>query len=192
MLKVFHACKNQGDDAYIQKNAPFLSVHTSEKPKWLTEGYYFWLGTDFYAKSWSYSQVNGNVIIRYKLNLSYDKPLDIFDLVGNPEHQYLFNEYAKAYIEEKNRREANNNKKITKPVVPEVIEKMRRNSKFASFKSIKCVDNRRKGVDEYKFSENSSEGMIVNNPIQICVFKENRKTIEFEEITHRGLQGGEI
>lgn len=192
MLKAFHACKNSGNDDFIIEKTPFLSKHNSTSNsnhdrKWLTTGYYFWLDSKRHAEGWSYNNKNGNVIVEFELNLSYGNKYDIFDLAGNAEHQEIFSNYMEQYKERRDAAAKKKGRQLSKLVVSEIIEAMRKNGDFAKFKSIKCNDDRNSGITKISFDDDRLS-MPIGQAFQICVFENNKGLIKFKKIIHRGLR----
>lgn len=191
MLTAFHSCKNSGSDDFIKEKTPFLSKHNSNSAsnsdrKWLTTGYYFWLDSKRHAEKWNYNEKDGNVIVKFKLNLSYEDEYDIFDLAGNANHQDMFMEYMKKYKERRDSAAQKKGRKLSNLVVSEIIEAMLRNAMFAKFKSIKCNDDRNSGVTKVPFDDDRL-CMPIGQAFQICVFERNKNSIIFEDIVHRGV-----
>jgi len=85
----FHACKQNGQE----HDAPFLSRSNNQ---WLTQGYYFWTDSDYFAKKWSEDcyKARGYKYCIMKFELSFEKN-KLFDLVGNVDHKIKFYEMVK-------------------------------------------------------------------------------------------------
>lgn len=83
-IDAFHVCEKNGQEC----EAPFLSRPNHQ---WLTQGYYFWTDSDYFAKKWgeSHYENKGNDYCIMKFNLSFDKK-ELLDLVGNVEHKLQF------------------------------------------------------------------------------------------------------
>jgi hypothetical protein len=80
----FHTCKKNGQEY----DAPFLSKSNNQ---WLTQGYYFWTDSDYFAKKWgeSHYRNKGDDYCVMKFNLSFERT-ELLDLVGNVKHKLDF------------------------------------------------------------------------------------------------------
>ncbi|NKX22256.1 hypothetical protein HGF60_11420 [Alteromonadaceae bacterium A_SAG2] len=158
----FHTCKNENGYDYVLKNIPFLSGNG--KNQWLTQGYYFWTDSDFWAKRWG--KEGERVIGKFAINLCLKT--EVLDLVGNVSHQLEFRTFAKS-IE----------KKLTGKddiSVNQVIEWLRKRPGIFPYKAIKAQDEC--GNENIKFVGGRRETLKYLSRQQLCVFKENRDRIE--------------
>ncbi len=91
-IDAFHVCKKNGQ----QYRAPFLS---RPRNQWLTQGYYFWTDSDYFAKNWgkSHYEKNGDKYCIMKFNLNFDKE-KLLDLVGNVRHKIEFRDSVNRLI----------------------------------------------------------------------------------------------
>lgn len=83
-IDAFHVCKKNGQE----HKAPFLS---KPKHQWLTQGYYFWTDSVYFAKKWgeTHYKNRGDDYCVMKFNLFFNKE-ELFDLVGNVKHKIEF------------------------------------------------------------------------------------------------------
>ena len=70
----YHTCKNEGGKEFILNNAPFYSDNKPKngkkgKPQWLSEGFYLWTDSDYYAKTWLKENF---AIIQFTLTIDKD------------------------------------------------------------------------------------------------------------------------
>lgn len=82
----YHACRASGGREHIQSKAPFLSG--SGRRQWLTQGYYFWTDSDYFAKWWGDVGYKGHyAIVKCKLVIEKEQ---LLDLVGSVANQLFF------------------------------------------------------------------------------------------------------
>ena len=82
----YHTCKDLGGYEHVRKSIPFLSGNGNNQ--WLTQGYYFWTDSSYWAKKWG--QDNNKVIGKFIINLCTEN--ELLDLVGNVAHSEHFEE----------------------------------------------------------------------------------------------------
>jgi hypothetical protein len=160
-FSAFHTCyKNNAING-----APFLSEKNNQ---WLTQGYYFWTDSDYFAKKWgeSHYENKGDEYCIIKFNLSF-KEKELLDLVGNVGHKI---EFLNTYKKIKTRL-----KKHTLPLA-DVIQYMRdfeeRVPGAFSYKAIKSEDKRNLDLIDIPAMNEANE-VISLGPTrqQLCVFE---------------------
>jgi len=83
----YHTCKTEGGWRFVGSEAPFLSQ--SGPNQWLTQGYYFWVGSDSFAHKWGKDSYNNDyAILQCTLNIKEEL---LLDLVGSVQDQIYFN-----------------------------------------------------------------------------------------------------
>lgn len=156
----FHTCKKNGQEY----DAPFLSKPNN---KWLTQGYYFWTDSDYFAKKWGedcYKKRSDEYCI-VKFELSFDKN-ELLDLVGNVEHKRVFLKYYEKII------------KMLKIEISlaEIVQYMRDFEKRIPgafpYKAIKSEDNRELDLVTIPVVKGAKENISIGpTRQQLCVFE---------------------
>jgi len=164
----YHTCKLKNGFEYIKANTPFKSGNGSNQ--WLTQGFYFWTDSDYWAKKWG--TPSQRAIGKFKIQLCLRK--ETLDLVGNVEHQIEFVRLKNVILQglQKDKR--------TEITVHQIISKLRTNKQIFPYLAIKAEDNRR--VDEINFVDPDISGLKLRviTPQQLCVFEEARPQISLE------------
>ncbi|HCT9047091.1 TPA: hypothetical protein OUB92_003124 [Morganella morganii] len=174
-LTGYHSCKPNNGYDYIIDNAPFLSGNG--RNQWLSQGYYFWTDSDYWAKRWP-SPTAQKVITKF--NISVPTKDDILDLVGNVNHQEHFVNLIGMIKKTANTK----NKRWT---VNQIINYLRRDvpNDVFPYLGIKAEDNK-KAVENIPFIDpvfNSRLGKYTSPFIglitrqQLCIFENARDRI---------------
>lgn len=168
-----HTVEDRDNIDYIENHAPFKC---SNRRAWLSYGYYFWEQDLERAIEWGKKNyLNGYVIIECQLDC-----LNLFDLVGNRNHQKELIELSK----------------ILKDYFPELSSKKQPISKIISL--LRTIEQRKKGIfsynsikaqdhpnrNLYKFVDNRNEVMDLNPRIQICLFEKSDVLLPFRRIVY--------
>ncbi|MCT8249493.1 GxxExxY protein [Proteus faecis] len=172
----YHSCKNDNGYEYIIENAPFLSGSGSNQ--WLSQGYYFWTDSPFWALRWPHPNAN-KVVSKFDITISSAN--DILDLVGNVDDQLFFHKLI-VEISEKIK-SVDNKKPIT---VNQVINYLRFEAPKNVFPylGVKAEDNRRP-LETINFIDptySSSKSRYITHELglikrqQLCVFASNSDT----------------
>lgn len=82
----YHTCKTDGGWSYVKTEGPFLSG--SDLNQWLTQGYYFWTDSCYFAHKWGEDSYNKSYAI-LKCSIEIEADL-LLDLVGSTEAQLYF------------------------------------------------------------------------------------------------------
>ncbi|HHX8294127.1 TPA: hypothetical protein ACVOYL_002246 [Vibrio diabolicus] len=184
----FHTCSLEGGYESIKKDAPFLSGNGEDQ--WLTQGYYFWTDSPYYASSWTPKGVkrgsDKKAIGKFSIKLAagYNSQ-DLLDLVGNVKDQEDFLKLANRFITRLG------HEKLSQVTVREVIGELRRINKLGRtegmfpYKGVKAVDNR-KHKYEMRFVLPKYHGLKLPliTPQQMCIFEEARDCIEIVGFEH--------
>ncbi|UCX03582.1 hypothetical protein [Shewanella glacialimarina] len=175
IYKGFHTCKNKGGYEHVVSNIPFRSGHGENQ--WLTEGFYFWTDSPYWAKEWLSKQPR--VIGEFKIELC--RSTELLDLVGNVEHQLEFVKLKNTLLESI---ELAERKKIT---VHQVISYFRRRENMFPYSAIKAEDGKKLETMRFidsKFQRSEKIDLVTRQ--QMCVFEKARDRIQlvgFEEPT---------
>ncbi|CAC9619013.1 hypothetical protein [uncultured Gammaproteobacteria bacterium] len=156
----YHTCRKNSTAG----NAPFLSRRNNQ---WLTQGYYFWTDSDYFAHKWGeshYKKKDDDYCIM-KFNLSFEKG-ELLDLVGNVQHKIdFFKCYEKIMKKQK-----------SKVSLAEVVQYMRdfenRIPGAFSYKAIKSEDKRELDLIDIPVAKDASEKISMGpTRQQLCVFE---------------------
>ncbi|SMM98402.1 hypothetical protein SPONN_2300 [uncultured Candidatus Thioglobus sp.] len=158
----FHTCEKNGQEEY---KAPFLSEANNQ---WLTQGYYFWTDSDYFAKKWGESHYKERRIeyCIMKFTLSF-KETELLDLVGNVDHKIKFSSIYKKIT---------TNLKVDSLPFGDVIQYMRdfenRIPGAFSYKAIKSEDNRTLDLIRIPVVKGAKEKVSIGpTRQQLCVFE---------------------
>ncbi len=134
----YHTCKIDGGWSFIRAQAPFISEPNDRQ--WLTQGYYFWTDSDYFAHKWGKESYGGNyAIMKCRIEVKDDL---LLDLVGSTQAQQYFYQLLTKF---KNKLESIDPAK--KPTVQAVIAYWRKKEKenpgigLFPFSAIKAQDN---------------------------------------------------
>lgn len=156
----FHTCRKNGTDYLV----PFLSKPNNQ---WLTQGFYFWTDSDYFAKKWGkthYKNKGENYCIM-RFGLTFEKEY-LLDLVGNVDDKIEFKIFYTQICK----------KKSGKVNLGDVITYMRdiesRILGAFSYKVIKLEDKRELDLISIPFTQNSKESIDIGpTGQQLCVFE---------------------
>jgi hypothetical protein len=177
MVKAFQTLEDMDNIDIVELNGPFPCIH---KGAWLGYGCYLWDSRIDWAIDWGHfvytSKQKEFIIGRTWIDLRKE----CFDLMGNVQHQYDFQEIIKVMIESKKI------KKNEEAIVANVIEFMKNKNLFP-FKSIRAADMR--NVKKYFFRIDSISGkpkeyMMINQRVQICVISKKDVLSELFEVIY--------
>lgn len=157
---LFQSCKALGD--YNTLDAPFLS---RERNQWLSQGYYFWTDSVFYAEKWGKGK-------RYVYQFKYIVEKEhVLDLVGSVKDQLVFIE---DYLETFKilTRSISALKKYEHKNVPigVIIEILRKYDEFP-YRAIKAYDIPYT-TKKFKYLEHKPEATSIPTRQQMVIFKE--------------------
>lgn len=165
--KGFHTCKDEGTYEHIVSNIPFKSGDGENQ--WLTEGFYFWTDSPYWAKQWLGKQKK--VIGQFDIELCKDT--ELLDLVGNVEHQLQFVILKNTLLEILDLEEK---KKIS---VHQVISYFRQREAMFPYFAIKAEDGRKlesiRFIDP-RFGRNERMDLVTRQ--QMCVFEKAQDRIK--------------
>lgn len=154
----YQTLENRNNIPKIISDAPFICYR---KDAWLGYGYYFWDNSLDYAKKWGENgyKVNGYVVCKCSLNIER-----LFDLVGNVEHQQIF-EMAQNKFQERGK------KKLR---FVEILNMLRKNNLSFDYQAIRAADAN-PNTQTVPFTDKGEDGpiYIMNPRIQICVFEKH-------------------
>jgi hypothetical protein len=159
----YHTCKLKNGYDYIVENIPFRSGDGENQ--WLTQGFYFWTDSDYWAKKWGH--VGSRVIGKFKIELCFQK--EVLDLVGNVEHQVEFDAIAKRILNKLPQQQKN------AMTMNQIVTKLRCHPDIFPYKGIKAQDGRCKTT--FRFIDTNRAEISLITPQQLCVFEEARDRI---------------
>lgn len=180
-LTGYHSCKPKNGYDYVIDNAPFLSGN--DKNQWLSQGYYFWTDSDYWAKRWP-NPTAAKVITKFKISASVKD--EILDLVGNVEHQIHFSELIRKIKDTTNKQDKH-------WTVNQIINYLRNDTPADIFPylGIKAEDNR-KPVENIPFIDpifdkktrryKSTPTMGLITRQQLCIFQKARDNIRLVDV----------
>lgn len=163
-LKGFHTCKETGTWEFIWNNTPFKSEANNRQ--WLTQGYYFWTDSDYFAHKWGRQSYNGSYAI-ICCSIQIEKSL-FLDLVGSVENQLYFKKILDLFYEKLKTADP-----IAKPPTINAVLTFYRdmeetNNGAFPFLAIKAADAYQE--EKFNFIENYSAFLTVPSRQQLCLF----------------------
>jgi len=175
----YHTCSTYGGWSYVKCESPFLSG--SGENQWLTQGYYFWTDSDFFAHKWGKLSYSNNYAI-VKCDIEIEKDL-LLDLVGCVKSQRYFKKYLERF-----RAKLKTIDPTQEPTVHAFIAFMRNLSKnntgFFPFIAIKAEDSGNKyNTDTLSFIGGPEEMIISIQRQQLCLFESGLQLITRKEVT---------
>ena len=174
--KGFHACKNEGGYEHMVSNIPFKSG--SGRDQWLTEGFYFWTDSDYWARQWRKASMKADqkVIGEFDITLCHDT--ELLDLVGNVQHQFNFRKLKQTLIKFLPKEEQ---KGIT---VHQIIKFFRNREEIFPYSAIKAQDGQ--AMESLRFVDpefGHDEEMQLVTRQQMCVFEKAKDRISLTGFT---------
>lgn len=162
----YHTCKLKNGYKFINQNIPFLSGDGPNQ--WLTQGYYFWTDSDYWAKKWG--KEGQRVIGKFSFNLCFNN--EVLDLVGNVSHQEELLAFSKEIL---NGIKDCDKKEIT---INQIIGKLRTLDEVFPYLAVKAQDER--ASQKINFVEQSINKLKMGliTPQQICIFDKARSRIQ--------------
>ncbi|MCC2607734.1 hypothetical protein [Planctobacterium marinum] len=162
----YHTCKLDNGFDYIVKCIPFKSH--SGKNQWLTQGFYFWTDSDYWAKRWG--KEGNRVIGKFRLELCFKS--EVLDLVGNVDHQLEFIRLKKLILDKLG--SIGKDRDVT---VNQVLSKLRQSTDVFPYLAVKAQDNKK--IENIRFVDphinKATMSMLTRQ--QICVFENARDKI---------------
>lgn len=162
----YHTCKMENGFDYIVNHIPFRSGDGANQ--WLTQGYYFWTDSDYWAKKWG--NPKSRVIGRFNINLCFKK--EVLDLVGNVDHQLEFIALKDIILAKLDKDE-----KRRSVTVNQILSKLRCSKDIFPYLGVKAQDGRQlENIDFVDRQINKAKLRLVT-PQQLCVFEEAKDRI---------------
>ncbi|MCG7552755.1 hypothetical protein [Pseudoalteromonas sp. Of11M-6] len=162
----YHTCKLENGFDYIVDNIPFRSGNGANQ--WLTQGYYFWTDSDYWAKKWGVS--NRRVIGQFNINLCFKK--EVLDLVGNVQHQLEFIQLKDTILAKLDKEEIR--KSVT---VNQILSKLRCSKEIFPYLGVRAQDGRREEQIDFVDPKINRSKLGLVTPQQLCVFEEAKDRI---------------
>jgi hypothetical protein len=175
----YHTCKKDGGWSYILNESPFLSG--SGNNQWLTQGYYFWTDSDYFAHKWGKDSYNNEYAI-VKCDIEVDEEL-LLDLVGSTSAQVYFKRLLTKFALKLKKIDPSKEASVT---VNAVIAYWRKQAKINSnvfpFIAIKVQDGKRGTTLSFS---GKPECMFVDiQRQQLCLFEEGLHFLVGKELTY--------
>lgn len=158
---LFHSCEAVGDCDTL--DVPFLSKKDNQ---WLSQGYYFWTDSPFYAMKWRRGK---RYVYQFKYVIEKD---NVLDLVGSVSDQLAFIEdYLETFkILTKTVKGLNKYQHQDMPIGV-IIEVLRKFNEF-SYHAIKAYDITPTSAKEFPFLEGKREKTFIPTRQQLVIFKD--------------------
>lgn len=175
--KGFHACKNEGGYNHIVQNIPFKSGNG--KDQWLTEGYYFWTDSDYWAKQWRKRKMKSSQKVIGEFDIKLCHETELLDLVGNVKHQFYLRDLKRELMNTLTKDEQG---EIT---VHQIISYFRQRELVFPFSAIKAQDGQ--CMEELRFVDPEfgyDETMQLVTRQQMCVFEKAKDKITLTGFSH--------
>jgi len=175
----YHTCKTDGGWSYVKSESPFLSG--SGENQWLTQGYYFWTDSDYFAHKWGECSYSNKYAI-VKCNIEIENEL-FLDLVGCVKSQLYFEKCLTKF-----RTRLKKIDSTKEPTVQAVISYLRSISKqnisIFPFLAIKAQDRLNKYNTNTLSFIGTQEVMVVSiQRQQLCLFECGSQLITRKEVT---------
>lgn len=175
----YHTCKTEGGWSFVNAESPFLS--RSGDDQWLTQGYYFWTDSDYFAHMWGRTSYNNDYVV-VKCQIVIDSEL-LLDLVGSTSASIYFQTLLTKFRVRL--------KKIApdkEPTVHTIIaywrEQNKRNKLVFPFLAVKVQDHHSGATLEFT-GKGRHEFMHVGIPRQqICLFEKGLPFLEKKELIY--------
>ena len=178
----YHTCKLDGGWSFIRSEAPFLSE--DDPRQWLTQGYYFWTDSEYYAHRWGVDSYQDSYAI-VKCKIDIDDHL-LLDLVGKVSHQEYHNELMGLYQNRIKRAKERKGQRNPKVSVQDIVKNVRIDAAQGlihfPYLAIKAQD--KSGRKTYPFLDGGVDVMPARTRQQLCVFPEGAGCIVEKETVH--------
>lgn len=173
----YHTCKTDGGWSYVLSESPFLSGDGDNQ--WLTQGFYFWTDSDYFAHKWGKGSYNNNYsIIECKLIMDAE---ELFDIVGSTKAQLYFERLLTKF---RNKLKSIDSNK--EPTVQAVIDYWRllakKNKKVFPFLAIKVQDGFR--GSQINFTKGNEHMQVGIQRQQLCLFENGLHLLREKKIIH--------
>lgn len=177
IVEAFQTLEDKDNIDIVELDGPFPCTH---KGAWLGYGCYLWDTRFDWAIDWGHIAYTSKQKVFIIGRTWIDITKECFDLMGNVQHQFDFQEIIKVMIESKKI------KRDEDAIVANVIEFMKTKGLFP-FKSIRAADMR--NVKKYYFRIDSKTGipkeyMMINQRVQICVIKKKDVLLRSFEVVY--------
>ncbi|MEJ1369410.1 MAG: hypothetical protein RPU35_14620 [Candidatus Sedimenticola sp. (ex Thyasira tokunagai)] len=177
----FHTCKPGGGASYLLEEGPFLSKDNDRQ--WLTQGYYFWTDSDYFAHKWGEDGYGGDyAIMRCQVRLDSNLLLDLVGSVVSQQSFLRLVQKFQSHLRKVNRDEAAN------ATVSDCIAYYRKMEERVNgvfpYSAIKAQDSRDFG-NEIKFINGSQDKLsLAVSRQQLCLFKRAVESIGDKAIVY--------
>ncbi|MEZ5537957.1 MAG: hypothetical protein R3F02_20320 [Thiolinea sp.] len=179
----YHTCSSYGGRTHVLANAPFFCDPDNEQ--WLTDGYYFWTDSDYFAHDWGKKgrgYRRGYAIVQCRIMIDSDL---LLDLVGNVDHQLYFEDMIQAYKERLQQAGSIENSVTVSQVIAYWRDQAQAEKDIFPYIAIKAQDGRHE--DRLNFVEERREYMPRLTRQQLCLFQEGKDSIKNKCLVHPTL-----
>lgn len=172
----YHNCRDEGGYDHLRSSIPFLSGGGDNQ--WLTQGYYFWTDSLYWAERWNPRQ--RTTISEFTITFHEDD--ELLDLVGNTRQIFEFQAMRTEVAKRLNLHD------VSKVTVSQVIAYFRKLEGLAKtkgifpFLAVKAQDNVQVGFLRMLFIRHPrrKEELCLATRQQMCVFAHARDRIGFK------------
>lgn len=170
----YHNCRDQGGYDFLLANVPFMSGNGDNQ--WLTQGYYFWTDSTYWAEKWN----PGCKTTISEFSITFDQDDELLDLVGNTRQIFEFQTMRNRVAKDLKIGD------VSKVTVSQVIAFFREleTKKVAEgifpYLAVKAQDTARIGFFErMTFTLRRPETLACITRQQMCVFSHAKERITF-------------
>lgn len=172
----YHNCRDEGGYDFLAESVPFLSGNGDNQ--WLTQGYYFWTDSPYWAERWNPSFQTAIS----KFSITFHNDNELLDLVGNTEQIFEFQKMRQKVAR------SMNIKDVSKVTVSQVIDYFRKIERrpggagFFPYLAVKAQDNAKVphfSVMRFISHWRRQETLACLTRQQMCVFRHARDRVTF-------------
>lgn len=175
----YHTCSSYGGKSHVLTSSPFFCDPNNDQ--WLTDGYYFWTDSDYFAHDWGKKGKGyrrGYAIVQCRIVI--DSHL-LLDLVGNVDHQLYFEDMVQVY-KERLKRTGTDDVATVSQVIDFWRNEARTDRNIFPYIAIKAQDGYHK--DRMFFVEGRGEFMPRLTRQQLCLFEDGKSSIMDKCLVH--------
>jgi len=170
----YHNCRDEGGYQFLKESVPFLSGKGDNQ--WLTQGYYFWTDSDYWANQWN--SEHKTAVSKFTITFHQDE--ELLDLVGNSNQIFEFQKMRVQVAKRLNIRD------VSRVTVSQVIayfrklEGAQRTKGVFPYLAVKAQDAAKISFFErMRFTRKRQEILMCLTRQQMCVFEQARDRITY-------------
>lgn len=170
----YHNCRDEGGYDHLRSSVPFLSGGGDNQ--WLTQGYYFWTDSLYWAERWN----PGQKTTISEFTITFHEDDELLDLVGNTRQMFEFQTMRNRVANHLKVRD------VAKVTVSQVIAYFRKlegqpkSSGVFPYLAVKAQDNAKVGLfKSMLFTRHRREELCLATRQQMCVFAHAKDRITF-------------